>query len=291
MSLTPRSPLDGAGAAPREFVDAVERVRPRLNRLTGDLLYFTEVGSTNDVAAALASEGVGVGQVVLADQQTAGRGRLGRRWFSPSGSGLYVSVVVTCQGASSPERATALVTLAAGVALAEAIETTTGLEPHIKWPNDVQIDGRKVAGILAEGIVTRASAPGGGRGVALVVLGYGINVGQATYPPDLADRATSLESALGRPIARATLFAESLAALDARHGDLIEGRFDVILDAWRRRTPMRRGARVHWETPTGPRAGVTDDVDEYGALLVRTDEGLERLIAGEVHWTPHAARD
>jgi BirA family biotin operon repressor/biotin-[acetyl-CoA-carboxylase] ligase len=291
MSRAPHSPLEGAGTAPRRFVEAVERVRPRLGRLNADVLYFSAVGSTNDVAAALASSVAGEGRIVLADRQTAGRGRLGRRWFSPPDSGLYVSVVVGCQDARSPERATALVTLAAGVALAEAIETTTGLRPVIKWPNDLQIGGRKVAGILAEGILTNAPAPGGFRGLSLLVLGYGINVGPMVYPPELADRATSLESALGGAVDRAAVFAESLAALDARHGDLIDGRFDVILDAWRQRAPMRRGARVSWETPTGTRAGVTEDIDPYGALLVRTDDGIERLIAGEVHWTPHAARD
>jgi BirA family biotin operon repressor/biotin-[acetyl-CoA-carboxylase] ligase len=291
MSRALDSHLAGARTAPRHFVEALERVRPRLVRLNADVLYFSEVGSTNDVAAALASNVAGEGRVVLADRQTAGRGRLGRRWFSPPESGLYVSVVGGCQAAQSPEWASALVTLAAGVALAEAIETTTGLRPDIKWPNDLQIDGRKVAGILAEGILTNAPAQGGGRDLSLVVLGYGINVGPMAYPPELAGRATSLESALGTAVNRAAVFAESLAALDARHGDLVDGRFDVILDAWRRRSPMRRGAQVSWETPTGVRAGVTEDIDPYGALLVRTDEGIERLIAGEVHWTPHAARN
>jgi BirA family biotin operon repressor/biotin-[acetyl-CoA-carboxylase] ligase len=291
MSVTPSSRPGGAGALPGDFADAVERVRPRLTRLSAAPLYFTEVASTNDAATALASSGVGEGRVVLAERQTAGRGRLGRRWFSPPGSGLYVSVVLAYDGARSSDRATALVTLAAAVALADAIEASTGLQPDIKWPNDLQIEGRKVAGILAEGIATNQPAAGGGRGVTLVVLGYGINVGPMTHPPEIAHRATSLESELGRPIERAMLFAESLAALDARHGDLVEGRFDAILDAWRRRAPMRRGARVTWETPAGSSTGVTDDIDEYGALLVRTDEGLERLIAGEIHWTPHAARD
>jgi BirA family biotin operon repressor/biotin-[acetyl-CoA-carboxylase] ligase len=280
----------GAAAVPREFLAAIDQVRSRLGRLDGDILYFPEVGSTNDVAAALASSG-GAGRVVLADRQTAGRGRMGRRWFSPPGGGLYVSIVVPIHTArSSPQRVTALVTLAAGVALAEAIEATTGLEPQIKWPNDLLIEGRKVAGILAEGIAGGSSSPEEST-VSLVVLGYGVNVGRVDYPPDLADRATSLELELGRTVGRAALFAESLAALDARHGDLLEGRFDVILDAWRQRAPMRSGARVSWETPAGPRAGVTEDVDEYGALLVRTAAGTERLIAGEVHWTPDAARD
>jgi len=113
----------------------------------------------------------------------------------------------------------------------------------------------------------------------------------AAYPPDLASRVTSLEGELGRGIDRAAVCAESLAALAARYHDLLEGRYDAILDAWRSRSFGSRGARVEWDTPSGVQAGITEGIDEMGALLVRTARSLERIVAGEVRWELHAASD
>lgn len=117
-----------------------------------------------------------------------------------------------------------------------------------------------------------------------VVLGYGINIGPMAYPPELDDRATSLETELGRPIDRAAVCVETLAALASRYRDLVDGRFDAILDAWRRLAPAHRGARVSWETIAGPQAGITDGIDERGALLVRVGDRVERIVAGELRW-------
>ena len=181
---------------PAEYAEAFARVSR--GRLCGPLLYFGEIGSTNDVAAALAADSA-EGAVVIADSQTAGRGRRGHVWFSPAGAGLYVSVVLAPQRArAQPDRAIALVTLAAGVALAEAVQRSTGLAPAIKWPNDLLVGPRKLAGILAEGVQHSE-----GSGLRSVVLGYGVNVSPAAYPVELSDRVTSLESELGRPIDRA----------------------------------------------------------------------------------------
>ena len=155
----------------------------------------------------------------------------------------------------------------------------------IKWPNDLLVDRRKLAGILAEGI-----ASGSGGGVQAVVLGYGINVMPAAFPPELAPIVTSLETELGRPVDRAAVCAESLATLAARYEDLLAGRFDAVLDAWRGRAFGAVGARVEWDTPAGVRHGTTEGIDRAGALLVRTGDGLERLVAGEVRWGLHAAR-
>ena len=240
------------------------------------MTYCPTIGSTNDVAARLAARGACEGAVVMADAQTAGRGRRGREWFSPPGSGLYVSVVLT-PGRSGDDRATRLVTLAAGVALAEAIAAATGLSVDVKWPNDLYVARRKLAGILAEGA-------GGAGAEDAVVLGYGINVGAASYPPQLRDRATSLESELGRSVDRALLFAESLVALARRYDDLLAGRFDVILDAWRARSPGGHGARVAWTTVSGELSGTTAGIDHDGALLVRVGDRIERIVAGELRW-------
>jgi BirA family biotin operon repressor/biotin-[acetyl-CoA-carboxylase] ligase len=258
---------------PNAFAGAIDRVRPRLGELASRVLFFHSIGSTNDVAASLAASGH-EGAVVVADAQTAGRGRRGHTWFSPPASGLYVSVVLAPGRArSAPDRAIAITTLAAGVALAEAIERVAGLAPDIKWPNDLLVGRRKLSGILAEGVSRE-----------IVVLGYGINVGAAAFPPELADRVTSLESELGRPIDRAALLAETLASLAERYRDLLDGRFDAILDDWRARAPSSRGATVAWETLAGPRRGVTAGIDERGALLVQVGDRLDRIVAGELVW-------
>lgn len=264
------------------------------------MLFFETIGSTNDEAAArsakafalhersafarhersasLSGERPPEGLVVVADQQTAGRGRRGHTWFSPAGSGLYVSVVLAPAAARvDPARATTLLTLAAGVALAEGIEQATGLRVDLKWPNDLQMTRRKLGGILAE-----SSGAGGER--ATVVVGYGINVLASAFPPELRDRATSLESELGRAIDRHHLLAETLAALSRRYEDLLAGRFDAILDAWRRLAPAASGARVAWTTNAGTATGVTAGIDDLGALLVRIDDRVERIVSGEVSW-------
>jgi len=224
----------------------------------------------------LAAEVDAEGTVVVADEQTSGRGRLGRVWHSPPQRGLYVSIVLRPSRArTGGERATGLLTLAAGLALAEAVEEVTGLPPGIKWPNDLLIGRRKVAGILAES----ASSD-----LAHIVLGYGINVGAGKFPPDVDARATSLESELGRAVSRATLCAATVAAIAQRYRDLLDGRFDAILDAWRARSPSSRAARVTWSTPAGPQSGITDGIDEHGALLVRVGGRIERIVGGEVTW-------
>jgi BirA family biotin operon repressor/biotin-[acetyl-CoA-carboxylase] ligase len=230
--------------------------------------FLPSVGSTNDVAASLPHR-----SVVVAGQQTAGRGRRGHTWFSPPGSGLYVSVVLAPATAGvDPARATTLLTLAAGVALAEGVETATGLSVDLKWPNDLLVSGRKLAGILAEGHADT------------VVLGYGINVLASAFPPELRSRATSLESETGRRIESDLVLDETLAALSRRYEDLLDGRFDAILDAWRRHAPTASGAHVSWTTMEGAQAGVTAGIDDQGALLVKVGDRVERIVSGEVTW-------
>src|ERR1700712_4598343 len=130
---------------PPELAEAFEHARPRMGVLGHRLLYFFSVGSTNDVAASLAAAGDAEGAVVIADGQTAGRGRRGHTWFSPSGSGLYISLVLKPgRVADSASRAMSLVTLMAGVALAEAVARITGLNADIKWPNDLLVGRRKL---------------------------------------------------------------------------------------------------------------------------------------------------
>ena len=258
---------------------AIDRARARLGRLASPIECLPTTSSTNDVALARCVTTGGepsdaVGFVVVADQQTAGRGRRGHAWFSPPGSGLYVSAVVApARARVDSSRATSLLTLAAGVGVAEGIARATGLRPDLKWPNDLLVGPRKLAGILAE------AAPG-----EQVVVGYGINIAPAAYPPELQDRATSLATETGRAVDRVRVLVETLAALSSRYEDLLDGRFDVILDAWRALSPSASGAPVTWRTNAGIVAGVTAGIDDHGALLVRSDARIERIVSGEVAW-------
>jgi BirA family biotin operon repressor/biotin-[acetyl-CoA-carboxylase] ligase len=266
------SRIPQGGPLPGELADAVAGVRERLAPLGSRFEFFPTVGSTNDVAAQHAAAHDDEGAVFVADAQTSGRGRRGRTWFSPPGAGLYVSTILRPSRSRERDRATLLTTMAAGVALVEGVTRATGLTPSLKWPNDLYVATRKLAGILAEGIGDS------------VVVGYGINISTASFPSELGDRATSLESELGRSIDRATVFAETLASLARRYDDLLSARFDAILDAWRALSPGAHGARVAWTTTAGERSGVTTGIDDRGALLVRCDDAVERIVAGELIW-------
>jgi len=264
--------LSGDDPLPRDLADALAAARGRFGRLASRIVYLATTGSTNDIASSLAASDDHEGAVVLAGAQTAGRGRRGHVWLSPPGSGLYVSVVLTPARATNRDRATMLITLAAGVALAEGLQAATSLRVDLKWPNDLFVARRKLGGILSEGV-----------GDA-VVVGYGINVTAVAFSPELASRATSLETESANRVDRAEVLVETLAALARRYDDLLTGRFDAILDEWRARAPGACGARVSCTTSSGTQIGVTDGIDGRGALLVRIGGRTERIVAGEVSW-------
>jgi BirA family transcriptional regulator, biotin operon repressor / biotin---[acetyl-CoA-carboxylase] ligase len=259
---------------PDEFGEPLARAANRLGIFREQIVWYANASSTNDLAAAMAERGAPEGCVVLADAQSAGRGRQGRGWASPAGAGLYVSAVLR-----PPEHALPLLTIAAGVAVADAIQSATGLAADVKWPNDVYAHGRKLAGILAEASSSRAAG-----GIQHVVVGAGINVMPAAYPPDVAGRATSLEAELGRPVDRSLLLAEYLCSLATRYEDLHKGRAGVVVDAWRARAASMLGRRVQWEAGGARGDGVALDIDDTGALVVTTAGGPVRVTAGEVRW-------
>lgn len=280
MKSSPPDSLRESQEPPRDVTDELRRVLPRLGSLAGPVHWLRLAESTNDVAAHLAERGASEGTTVIAEAQTAGRGRHGRSWFSPAGAGLYVSVILTPSKRAelgTRQNPAALLTLASGVAIAQAIRTATGLPAEIKWPNDVTIGGRKLAGILAEA-VTNSS------GFSYVVLGFGVNLRMAAYPPELAERATSIEAEIGRPADRGLLLAEILAALAERYGELCNGKFDAILSAWRELAPSLPSATVEWSSSSGVVRGSAEGIDQDGALLVRVGGRLERLVAGEIRW-------
>jgi BirA family biotin operon repressor/biotin-[acetyl-CoA-carboxylase] ligase len=233
---------------------------------------YQDVASTNDVAAQLAERGADEGCIVVAEGQSAGRGRHGRAWSSPPGAGLYVSAVLRPRPAAA-----SLLTIAAGVSIAEGIQVATGLQVHVKWPNDVLSGGRKLAGILAEAGTSPDGQPH-------VVLGFGINVLPASFPPDIAPRATSLEGELGRQVDRGLLLAACLDGLASRYADLQQGRTALVLDAWRARAAPMLRRLVEWDRGAARSRGLAENIDETGALLVRTDAGVVRVISGEVRW-------
>jgi BirA family biotin operon repressor/biotin-[acetyl-CoA-carboxylase] ligase len=260
---------------PPEYLAALDQTATRRHGFGSPLHYSTEIGSTNDEAARLAEGGAAEGTTVVASAQTAGRGRLGRSWFSPPGAGLYVSVI--CRS----RKAVPYLTLAGGVAVAEGIRHATGLPVEIKWPNDVVVDSaarrRKVAGVLAE-------ASSGAEGVQYVVLGFGINLRPAAYPPDIADLATSLDAELGREADAPLVLAESLASLAKWIGSIEETGPVALLDRWRTLAPSAHGHRVQWESGAGVKEGRTAGVGDDGALLVNAGGQLERIISGAVRW-------
>jgi BirA family biotin operon repressor/biotin-[acetyl-CoA-carboxylase] ligase len=250
------------------------------------IVYFEETDSTNDVAAAMAARGAPAGTLVLAASQKQGRGRYGRTWFSPPGAGLYFSLVLRPEAGPAVPAAT-LLTLAAGVAVAEGIERVSGLSPHIKWPNDLVVEGaayasqrrqrRKLAGILAEGALTSDA-------IQHVILGIGINVRSTAYPPDLADRVTSLERELGRDVEPFDVLAECVAALAGRWAEIEDQRQSSVLTEWRRRSPSATGAAVNVQQGKEQVRGTTAGLQDDGSLAVDTGRGPLRVSAGEVQW-------
>ena len=281
-------------ALPDDVRAALDAAADRVGPFSRRIAVYDVIGSTNEEAIRLAGLGAPEGTAVIADTQTAGRGRAGRLWFSPPGVGLYVSVVLRpdhrSAGASGAVFApwTQFITLAAGVAVADGIRSATGLPAGIKWPNDVVIgDGsgpraadrrpRKLAGILAEASGTPA-AP------LHIVVGFGINVGAARFPGDLVARATSLEAEAGRPIDRGVVLVETLAAFARRYEEIGAGRIRDVLARWRELSPSSSGARVMLPRALGAVHGTTAGLGDNGALRVRTAAGIEEVVSGEVTW-------
>jgi BirA family biotin operon repressor/biotin-[acetyl-CoA-carboxylase] ligase len=235
---------------------------------------FQETTSTSDVVEKLARDGVKEGAVVFAESQTRGRGRLGRKWVSPARKGLWFSLLLRPD--LRPQEATRL-TVASATALRRALEAQTGLAPEIKWPNDILLGGRKVAGILTE---LNAELDH----VNYVILGLGVDVNLNTgdFPPEVRKLATSLKAELGRPVARAELAASILREMDRDYSRLTSGHFSDLADEWEAHcSTIGRDVTIR----TGERQirGRAESLSEEGALLLRTEHGhLERIIGGDV---------
>ena len=230
--------------------------------------FYQSTGSTMDDVAEWARSGAEEGAVVVAETQSASRGRMGRRWISDQGN-LYFSVLFRPEPETLP-----LLSPLAGVAVARSIRQVAGLYPSIKWPNDVMIEGSKVAGILAESALS-------GSQVQHAVVGIGINVAlDVSADPEIASTATSLNHASGSEIDRAELLRRILQHMDALYLDLRRGRSPIA--EWRRwLDTLRQRVTVthHGLTDTG----LAEDIDEHGNLLLRTEDGeLLTLTAGDI---------
>ena len=227
------------------------------------ILRYGRVESTQAIVFAMAAEGAADRTVILADSQAAGRGRRGRTWQDEPGASLLISILLRPQ--LTPAQLPTL-SLTAGVALAEALASAAGLHARLKWPNDVLAGGRKLAGILLE---SRGLAP-------VVALGIGVNITQDDFPPELAERATSVRLA-GGSCNRETLLTALLPSLDLWRGRLEREGFAPVRERWRTLADtLGRTVTVDGVT------GVAVDVDEDGALLLETDGRRQRVVAGEV---------
>lgn len=239
-----------------------------------DVVSLGTTDSTNRVAMEMAEAGAPHGTVVVADAQTGGRGRHGRRWVSPPGRNVYASLIVRPE---IPDASASGLSLAAGVALADAAEKA-GVPALLKWPNDLYLGGRKAAGVLVE----TAAGPGGAR-YAVVGAGINVNMAEDEIPAELRGRATSLRIRAGRVFERAEVLALFLDAFARRYAEFVAGGFKAIHPAWERRD-MLRGRRVlvlrAGEEARGVALGVAGD----GALRFRPDGAgaEERLHSAEI---------
>jgi len=273
----PASPHDGyrlTGTPDRLHADDLCSRLGRTRVVGREVHVFRQTASTNDVIEKLARDGVPEGAVAFAEAQTQGRGRLGRSWISPAGKGLWFSVLLRPR--LRPQETTRL-TVAAATGLARAIQAQTGLSPEIKWPNDLLLRGRKVAGILTE-LTAELDQ------VRHVVLGIGIDVNQSAddFPPALRPLATSLRIEGGRSWDRTELAARVLRELDHDYGRVLSGAFEAVADEWEARCITLGRAVV---VAMGDRRirGQAEALDDDGALLLRTEHGrLERITGGDV---------
>ncbi|UCF08257.1 MAG: biotin--[acetyl-CoA-carboxylase] ligase [Thermoplasmata archaeon] len=254
----------------RYLRDALETMN--VQRIGKSISWHEHVDSTNLQAANLAKEGAEEGMVVLSDVQDAGYGRLNRSWASPAG-GVWLSIILRPKIAIQEA---AKITLMGGVAVAETLESLYGLNPTIKWPNDVLISEKKVCGILTE---MRTE----GRDIQFLILGLGINANCnfEELPEDIRSSATTLRLEKGSDISIMPLIETLLYNIDRLYNVLLSGDTRYIINLWKNRSDTL-GRRVAITTPMEKIEGLAMDLDDSGALVIRTDDGgLKTIVAGD----------
>jgi len=278
------APPAGLGVEPGSVLDGPRDLGLTTARVGSTVHYLRTVDSTSNRLKALVREGAAVGTVVLADEQTGGRGRSGRTWFSPDRKGVWMSVLL--ESGASAERLAPL-SVAAAVSVADALRELTGLDVRVKWPNDLLVGGRKLGGLLVESMQTA------GESVVSAVLGVGLNVSLAEddFPAELAGTATSLQLALGRPVARLDVLRVTLLALEECFERYERDGIAGFRERWRElsstlgrevtvapsaaKTPPAQGGG---ERPNQRVTGTVTDLAESGALVIQDEAGATREI-------------
>lgn len=257
-----------------ERVKAHCRRNTRVREIVHEILLFDRVDSTNQIALEMASNGMPGGLVILAESQEKGKGRLGRKWFSPAGVNLYLSLFLRPH---QPPREFPLFSLATSVALVNAVEKVTGLSPAIKWPNDLMLNDKKVAGTLLE------SETGGGQTPPLVIgIGVNVNLDPAALPAELQSTAGSLKMALGHEVDRTDLASAILEALSERILLLQEGKTDLLIQAMKQKC-QTLGKKVRVDTPRQAFEGWAQDIEDDGGLMIRMGDGkLRKILIGDI---------
>ncbi len=239
-----------------------------------DYFYFREIDSTNNYARNAAQQGAPEGTVVVAETQTAGRGRRGRTWFSPVAQGIYMSIILR---PVMPLPQLSRIPLMAAVALAETLRAMPSLDARIKWPNDILIHNRKIAGILSEAVADMD-------GIDYVVVGFGLNINNdlSEFPLDLRMPATSVQAEQNQPLSRVRLMQSLLYNLELRYKQLLAGDFHLILNK-ARALSMVIGQDVRLETSEGSVIGRAIDLNQDGYLVVTGPDGsIQTVMSGEI---------
>ena len=236
------------------------------------VICFESVSSTNDVAKQLAEQGAPEGTLVFTEEQTAGRGRQKRKWIAPAGSSLLVSFIL--RPSLTPEQLPLLL-MASALAVASAIEESTGLKVHFKWPNDILVGGKKAGGILIETGLR-------GEEVDYAVIGVGLNVNfDITSIPEIAATATSISTELGQAVPRLKVLHSLLTSMEREYLLLGEGRSPH--ERWAARL-AQLGQQVVVDTPWGEERGLLDGVDPNGSLVLRRADGTKvSITVGDVN--------
>lgn len=265
--------IEGIGRTEKEYIKSSEISKGLKTKYVGKNLYvFNEVGSTNTIAKFLSKNGIGNGSVVIAEKQTAGRGRSGKSWESPLG-GIWLSIVLTPDVDYSK---IPLITLATGVAVAKTLEEIGIENPEIKWPNDIMVNGKKVCGILTEAITNFNT-------IEHVIIGVGIdaNLSIEDFPEELQNTTTTLEREIGRVNENLLikLFLEELEKII----ELFNGKcYEDILKEWRKRS-YTIGKIVEVKKPfSRSYDAYAAGISKEGELIVEKHDGtLEKVISGE----------
>ncbi|MBN2255046.1 MAG: biotin--[acetyl-CoA-carboxylase] ligase [Deltaproteobacteria bacterium] len=244
-------------------------------RLIGrEILYFNVIDSTNLYAAKVAHQGIPEGTVIIADCQTKGRGRLNRVWQSPPGRNLYTSIIL--RPLVEPSVAPQL-TLLAGVAVADVLSLYCDRQATLKWPNDVQVRGKKICGILTEMRTSGAS-------VEYVVIGIGINLNMRRdeFHEDFRETSTSVREENGADVSRVAFAADLYGSVERWYGEYHQNGFEPIRDTWLTYAGIV-GRQIRVNRPDDIQKGTVLGIDEYGALLIHDDEkNVKRVLSGDI---------